>query len=62
MTSERPLATHLIDEPGRFATLETWERFLTEVQLLPPSTARNETIKRARLIIGERRAAPKATN
>jgi hypothetical protein len=37
----------MIDEPGRYDTLETWERFLAELEALPPSTTRNAALPHA---------------
>jgi len=45
----------MVDEPGAFDPLETWESHLTDLKRLPKNTAlRDEMIARAEQIIGER--------
>ena len=37
----------MIDKPGRYDTLETWEQFLAELEALSPSTTRNAALSDA---------------
>jgi hypothetical protein len=55
LPSVMPLMTGIIDEPGRYSTLETWEQYLTELHSLKPSVARSMSIERAQEIIQEKR-------
>jgi hypothetical protein len=45
----------LIDEPGDFATLATWERHLMELEGLPPSKMREAMINTARQMISRKK-------
>ena len=46
MTSNLP--SIMIDEPGMFDTLATWERFLAEVQSMPEFFQKKEVVKNAK--------------
>lgn len=45
------LLSAIIDPPGPFDTLETWERHFTLLKSLEPSVQRDEDIKRAEKMI-----------
>src|SRR5205823_3315729 len=42
------LPSIMIDEPGMFDTLATWERFLAEVQSMPEFFQKKEVVKNAK--------------
>ena len=51
----------LIDGPGRYDTLETWERFLAQMEALPPSIMRNAALESAkRTVLRKRKEAVQA--
>lgn len=45
----------LIDDPGWFASLDTWERFLGQLRTLEPSAMRDAAVARAEHIIKAKR-------
>jgi hypothetical protein len=48
----------LIDPPGPYDTLETWERHLSELERLPENVyLRKKLIKKARQKVAEKRAS-----
>jgi hypothetical protein len=50
--SNLPLFAGLIDEPGMFgSTLAVWEQFLTEMEELPDSVQKRQTVNRAKQVI-----------
>jgi len=51
MTDQLPLGLMLVDPPGRYDTLGTWEQYLAELVTLPPSVTRNAAISSARELI-----------
>ena len=54
MPTRMPLGL-MIDEPGRYDTLETWERFLAGLEALPPSTTRNVALAGAKRTVLRKR-------
>jgi hypothetical protein len=45
----------MIDQPGRYDTLETWERFLAELEALPPSVTRNAALTSTKQVVRAKR-------
>jgi hypothetical protein len=56
-SSDLPLMTHLIDEPGLFDTLDAWEQHLTDLLSLPDSVSRRLSVQQAKAVIAKMRAA-----
>ncbi len=54
MPDQLRLGLMLVDPPGRYDTLETWEQFLADLEKLPPSGTRNAAMASAREIIQQR--------
>ena len=54
MPTQLPLGP-MIDGPGRYSALETWERFLAEMETLPPSIMRNWAIDDAKRTVQMKR-------
>jgi hypothetical protein len=44
----RNLRLVVIDDPGPFDTLETWEQFLAEVQAMPDFLGKASTVQNAK--------------
>jgi hypothetical protein len=55
MPTQLPLGP-MIDEPGRYDALGTWERFLAELVALPRSVTRNAALSRAKEAIRTKQA------
>jgi len=57
-TADVPFMTHwLVEPPGAFTdTLETWERYLTELRSLPNSTVTRGAIESAEATIAMKKA------
>lgn len=51
MSDKLPLGLMLVDPPGRYDTLETWELFLADLEKLPPSAMRNSALSGAQEVI-----------
>jgi hypothetical protein len=47
---------YLIDSPGPFDSLETWERFLTKMRSLHPTPNRDEAVRTAERMIMDKKA------
>lgn len=47
----------MIDEPGMFDTLETWERHLKTLEALPDSTLKPGMIREAKQVIATKKQA-----
>ena len=45
----------MVDEPGPFDTLETWEQFLTEMESLPNFMFKPEIVQQAKEMIAEKK-------
>ena len=55
-SSDLPLMTHLIDEPGLFDTLDDWEQHLTDLLSLPDSVSRRSSVELTKAVIAQKRA------
>jgi hypothetical protein len=52
MTANLPLM--MLDDPGPFETLETWEQFLAEVEAMPDFHGKAGTIDNAKWLIAQK--------
>jgi len=47
----------MLDDPGPFDTLETWEQFLAEVQAMPDFLLKDSVMENAKWVISQKKAA-----
>ena len=47
----------MLDDPGPFDTLETWEQFLAEVEAMPDFHGKASTIDNAKCLIAQKKHA-----
>ena len=52
MTANLPLV--MIDEPGPYEGLETWEQFLAEVEAMPDFLLKGSVVESAKWLIAKR--------
>ena len=55
MKQELPMLIGFIDEPGLFASLETWEQYLIEVQALPEWSLKPDMLREIERAISVKR-------
>ena len=47
----------MLDDPGPFDTLETWEQFLAEVQAMPDFLLKDSVMENAKWVISQKKPA-----
>jgi hypothetical protein len=53
--TKKHLPTVMLDDPAPFDTLETWERFLAEVEAMPDFAGKDQTISHAKWYIEQKK-------
>jgi hypothetical protein len=49
------LRTVMLDDPGPFEDLETWEQFLAEVEAMPDFRLKESVVEHARWVIAQKK-------